>query len=104
VAKPVIVDIPHKLGRAEARRRIDEGFGQLTGHIGAVGSVAKGWEGDRLSFSMTAVGQAISGLIDIGEEVVHLELVLPGLLGMIAGKIRGTIQKEGQVLLEDKRR
>ena len=104
MAKPVVVDIPHKLGRTEARRRIDDGFAQLTGHIGAVGSVAKGWDGDRLTFSMTAVGQAISGLIDVGDDAVRLEVVLPGLLGMIAGKIRGTIQKEGQVLLEDKRR
>ena len=57
MSKPVVVNIPHELGRAEARRRIDEGVGRLTSQIGAVGELQKAWEGDTLAFSLQAIGQ-----------------------------------------------
>ena len=46
MSKPVVVTIPHELGRAEARRRIDEGAGNLTSQIGAVGELKRDWQGD----------------------------------------------------------
>lgn len=105
MSKPITLSIPHALGRGEARRRIDEGFGQLAGHLGgAAGALSKSWEGDRMRFSLQAVGQSITGFIDIADQEVKLEVVLPGFLGMIAGKLKGRLQKEGQILLDDKRR
>jgi hypothetical protein len=35
---------------------------------------------------------------------VTLQVTLPGFLAMIANKVKGKIQKEGQILLEDKRK
>lgn len=102
MSKPVTVSIPHDLGRAEARRRIDEGVGRLIHQFAAVGEVQRAWDGDTLRFSVTAMGQAISGLIEVAERDVRLEVMLPGFLAMIAGKVKGRIQKEGQILLEDR--
>src|SRR3954468_13242581 len=103
MSKPITVNIPHELGRAEARRRIDEGFGRFASQMGGVaGALTKSWEGDRLSFSLQAMGQAVSGFIDVAEHQVRLEILLPNLLAMIAGKLKGRLQKEGQVLLEKK--
>ena len=102
MSQPVVVTIPHQLGRAEARRRIDEGLGRFTQQFGAMGDVKHGWEGDVLRFTVASMGQAITGLIDVGEAAVRLEVVLPGFLGMIANKVKGRLQKEGQVLLEDR--
>ena len=105
MSKPIVLSIPHELGRTEARRRINDGFGQLAGHLGgAAGALSKSWEGDRMRFSLQAMGQAITGTIDIAEREVKLEVLLPGILGMIAGKVRGRLQKEGQILLDDKRK
>lgn len=103
MSKPITVTIPHELGRAEARRRIEEGFGRFASQMGgAAGALTKSWEGDRLDFSLTAMGQAISGVIDVAESAVRLEVVLPNLLAMVAGKLKGRLQKEGQTLLEKK--
>lgn len=103
MSKAITITIPHELGRAEARRRIDEGFGRMTHQLGgAAGALEKSWEGDRLRFSLQAMGQAISGFVDIAETSVRLEVLLPNLLAMIAGKLKGRLQKEGQVLLEKK--
>jgi putative polyhydroxyalkanoate system protein len=98
--KAITVSIPHQLGRAEARRRIEAGFGDFSQKLGGgVGGLKKTWTGDRLDFSLQAMGQGITGVLDVADDLVRVELLLPGLLGMIAGKIRGTLQKEGQLLL-----
>ena len=102
MSKAVTVTIPHELGRAEARRRIEAGFGDLSRHLGGLGAVSKTWDGDRLSFSFAAVGQAISGAVDVGDRAIRLEVLLPTLLAMMAGKLKGRLQTEGQLLLEKK--
>ena len=102
MSKAITLTIPHDLGRVEARRRIDGGFADLAQHLGGMGSVTKTWEGDQLNFSFSVMGQAISGLIDVADRMIRLEVLLPGLLGMIAGKVKGRLQREGQLLLEKK--
>jgi putative polyhydroxyalkanoate system protein len=102
MSKAVTVTIPHELGRTEARRRVEEGFGDLSRHLGGLGAVTRRWESDRLSFAFAIMGQAISGAIDVADQSVRLEVVLPNLLAMLAGQLKGRLQKEGQLLLEKK--
>lgn len=103
MAQPLSVVIPHQLGAVEARRRIDEG---LAGFIGQIGGMAQNyrqaWSGDRMDFSAQVMGQSISGAIHVLEDTARVELILPGLLGMMAGKIKGRLQQEGQLLLGKK--
>lgn len=103
MSKPISVTIPHQLGRAEARKRVDEGFADLSRHLGgAAGALDKRWEGDRLSFSLTSMGQSISGFVAVADAAVTIEVLLPGFLAMLAGKVQGTLRKEGQLLLTKK--
>ncbi|WP_026380724.1 polyhydroxyalkanoic acid system family protein [Afifella pfennigii] len=104
MSTPVTVHIPHKLGREEAKRRLQSGFGRLREEI-AVGRVLQFnevWEGDRLSFDAATMGQTIAGRIDVFEEVVRVEVDLPWFLGAIAEKLQGRLQKAGTLLLEKK--
>ena len=101
--KAVTVTIPHELGRAEARRRIDEGFANFARHMGAAaGVLSKAWTGDRLAFALSALGQQISGTIEVEDRAVNLEVLLPGLLATLANKVKGRLRSEGQLLLEKK--
>jgi len=102
MSKAVTVTIPHELGAAEARRRVDAGFADLSRHLGGLGEVSKTWSGDNLSFAFAAMGQAISGTIQVAERAVRLEILLPNILALMAGKLKGRLQKEGQLLLEKK--
>lgn len=103
MSKPITITIPHQLGAAEARRRIEDGFGQLIGQAGGViKDVQKSWDGDALTFSAQAMGQTISGVLHVLDQSVRMEIVLPGLLGVIAGKITGQVKKQGTLLLEKK--
>lgn len=100
MGQPLTVAIPHELGRVEARRRIDEGLAQFVGQVGgAAQNYQQSWSGDRMTFSAQVMGQALSGAIDIGDTVVNLSLVLPGLLGLMARKIKGKLEQQGQLLL-----
>jgi putative polyhydroxyalkanoate system protein len=102
--RPVTISIPHNLGKAEARSRIANGFGQLEAQMAAssVTNMRRSWAGDRLNFSAQALGQTFNGGIDVGEQDVRIEVELPGLLGMFANKIAGKLRQQGTLLLEKK--
>ena len=101
--RPLTVTVPHALGAAEARRRLDAGFAQMTQQMpGGMGSIEKSWKDNRLSFSATAMGQVATGHLDVTDDAVNIVVHLPGLLGMLAGKIKGALQRQGQILLEKK--
>ena len=106
MARPVSVTIPHSLGKDEARRRIEEGFGrmrqQMTGGMGAMLSFQDRWEGDRLHFEGGGLGQKMTGRLDVRDDAVAIELDLPDILAAIADKITGRLKSEGQKLLEKK--
>lgn len=103
MSKPLIVEIPHQLGRDEARRRLQAGFGQLRAKFGdKVTSVEERWTGDHLDVGIKAMGQAISAGLDVEQDRVRLEVQLPWMLAMIAEKAKGLLQKEGKLLLDKK--
>jgi hypothetical protein len=103
--QPIDVDLPHKLGREEARRRIAGNFHKLRDHIpGGASHIDEKWSGDRLNLMVHAMGQAIEAVIDVGETNVHCRIQLPGMLGLFAAPIEAMLKtKGGDLLLEDKR-
>ncbi len=104
MAKPISITIPHQLGAAEARRRLETGLEQMAGQIpgGDAARFTQSWSGDVLNFSALAMGQAITGAVAVLEDHVRLDVTLPGMLGIVAGKIKGELEKRGRLLLEKK--
>ena len=103
MATPLTVTIPHTLGRAEARRRIENGFAKIVDVLpGGAGKCSQRWEADRLVFAVSAVGQSVSGAIEVGESSVVMEIELPGVLGLLAGGLKSRLQKTGRLLLTKK--
>lgn len=105
MAEPLTVVIPHKLGKAEARARVDRGLNQFEQKLFGVqaGRMQKAWQDDRLVLQTRVLGQRVSGRIDVGERDIRIEVDLPGLLRGFADKLAGKLQREGQLLLERKR-
>jgi len=57
--KPVVVTIPHQLGREEARRRLQDGMGQVRSQLSGVGATVEDrWTDDRLAFDVAVLAQA----------------------------------------------
>jgi len=101
MTQPIDVDLPHNLGKDEARRRIANNIHKLQEHIPGGAQVQSGWAGDQLNLDVAAMGQSVTATIDVKDKSVHLKVLLPGMLGMFAGVIQGALQKKGGVLLED---
>jgi len=99
--QPIEVDLPHKLGKDEARRRIANNVHKLQEHIPGGAQVQSGWSGDQLNLDVAAMGQSVTAEIDVEEAKVHLKVLLPPMLGMFSGIIQAALQKKGSVLLED---
>ena len=103
MARPLIVSIPHNLGRAEATRRLQGGMSSVKSQFGdKVASIDETWSGNRMDFRVGAMGQNVSGHIEVMEEQVRVEVQLPWILAMIAEKAKTFIQKQGTLLLEKK--
>ena len=99
--QPIDVDLPHNLGKDEARRRIANNIHKLEQHIPGGAQVQSGWTGDQLNLQVAALGESINATIDVLENKVHLKVLLPGMLGMFSGMIHAALQKKGDLLLED---
>ena len=101
MSQPIDVDLPHNLGKEEAKRRIGSNIHKLEQHIPGGAHVQSGWSGDQLNLQVSAMGEAVNANIDVQETNVHVKVLLPGILGMFSGLVQATLQKKGNVLLED---
>ena len=104
--RPVEVDLPHKLGKEEARRRIAANMHKLEDHIpGGATHMDSSWSGDDLALNLTAMGQTIAAKITVEETRVRLRVDLPPMLAMFAGPIQSALSAKGKdLLLEDRRK
>jgi len=100
---PLVVDLPHRLGAEEARRRIERGVGRITDHVPGGAEAEHSWVGDRLNLKVTAMGQSVTAHIDIMEAIVRIELQLPAALSFFARPVEAMLRKKGTEMLEDKR-
>jgi hypothetical protein len=103
VSNSIVVSIPHRLGREEAARRIQAGLGHARANYSAFLKIhEETWTDHHLAFNIRAVGQTASGVIDVADDHVRLEVTLPWLLARLAEKFTPAIRKEGTLMLEKK--
>src|SRR5579871_3315827 len=99
MSAPLVVSIPHRLGRDEAIRRIKGGLSRAAASVPVLSVDEERWEGDRMFFRVRAVGQAASGQIDVADDHVRLEVTLPLLLQRFAEVAQTAIRNRGNLLL-----
>jgi hypothetical protein len=103
MSAPLVVEIPHRLGKEEAVRRLQTGFGRASAQLGNVFKVHEEvWSGDRLSFRFEVMRQMASGTVDVRDDNVRIEVALPWLLAQLASSIQSAIRKTGTLLLDKK--
>jgi len=99
----VSVTVHHRLGKAEAVRRLKDGFARANGHLGGMITVEQAvWEGDTLRFSMRALGQTAAATIDVLDDALRIEVALPWLLAKAAKRLLPLLRREATQLLEKK--
>lgn len=103
MSKPLVVSIPHRLGKEEAIHRLKSGLAGMRTNFAHVFTISEeAWNDNHLRFSVNALGQAVSGTIDVNEDSVRLEVLLPWLLAKLAATLQPLIRREGLLMLEKK--
>jgi hypothetical protein len=99
MSAPLVVSIPHQLGREEATRRLKVGLTRAASSIPVLQVDEERWDGDRMMFRVRALGQAASGHLDVADDHVRLEVTLPWLLQRFAEVAQVAIRNRGKLLL-----
>ena len=102
MSQPITVDVPHPLGAAEAKRRIQANIGGLGAKLPAGAQVRPVWEGDRLKLDVTMLGQTAEAELDILDSLVRIKVLLPPALAFFRQAIEAGLRQGGAVLLEDR--
>ena len=99
MSTPLVVSIPHRLGRAEACRRLKTGLTRAAASMPVLKVDEEKWDGDRMIFRVRALGQAAGGHVDVEDDHVRIEVTLPWLLQRFAEVAQATIKNRGRLLL-----
>jgi len=99
MSAPLVVSIPHRLGREEAVRRLKTGLGRAAASIPVMQVEEERWTGDSMAFRIRALGQVATGQVDVADDHVKVEVVLPWLLQRFAEMAQVAIRDRGKLLL-----
>ena len=99
MSAPLVVSIPHRLGREEATRRLKTGLTRAATSIPVLKVDEERWQDNRMVFRVRALGQAAAGHLDVEDDHVRLEVTLPWLLQRFAEVAQVAIQNRGRLLL-----
>src|SRR5204863_4574619 len=102
MTKPLVVSIPHSLGRDEAMRRLKTGLSRAASHVPVLSVDEERWEDNRMIFRVRALGQVAAGHVDVAEDHVKVEVTLPFLLQRFAEMAQAAIRERGKLLLTRK--
>jgi hypothetical protein len=96
------VALPHDLGREEVRRRLRERSHEIADYIpGGLADVDTSWtDQDTMHLIVAAMGQRITGDIEIEDEKVIFEIDLPMALTFVRPMIEKAIRTNGQKMLK----
>jgi len=99
MSAPLVVSIPHTLGREEAMRRLKEGLSLTASSVPVLKVDEERWEDNRMIFRVRALGQVAAGHVEVADDHVKVEVVLPRLLQRFAQAAQVAIRNRGNLLL-----
>jgi Putative polyhydroxyalkanoic acid system protein (PHA_gran_rgn) len=99
MSAPLVVSIPHHLGREEATRRLKVGLTRAATSIPVLKVDEERWEDNRMVFRVRALGQVAAGHLDVADDHVRVEVTLPWLLQRFAEAAQVAIKNRGKLLL-----
>ena len=100
MSAPLVISIPHQLGRAEAVRRLKTGLARAASSVPILSVEQERWQDDRMDFRVRALGQVAAGIVDVADDHVRVEVTLPWLLQKFAQAAQAAIQQRGRMLLD----
>jgi hypothetical protein len=89
------LEVPHQLGAAEAKSRLERFIEMLQGQFGEkVSDLSQGWAGNTLNFGFKTFGIKINGAIDVRDDALAVVGDIPFAAMMFKGKIESEIREQ----------
>ena len=103
MSKPVVVTIPHNLGREEAARRLREGLAGVEARFAGIfrSRAALDRRPSRLPRRRHQARMSAACSMS-GPDTITLSVELPWALAVLAEKAKGLIARQGHLMLEKK--
>jgi putative polyhydroxyalkanoate system protein len=100
MSNAIVITLPHRLGTAEAKRRISEGMEVLRrDYLDKVAHSEASWNGDTADVRVVALGQAVTGKIYVMSDSLRIEVQLPWFLAALTGRIQSVLKNNAEETL-----
>jgi|ERR1043166_1133704 hypothetical protein len=94
------LSVPHKLGAAEAKKRITKLIGEVRQQFGDLATdVRESWDGNIGTFSFRAMGLTVQGTLEVQPAEVKVEINLPMAALPFKGRVEQEISARAKALL-----
>ena len=96
----LLVSIPHRLTKSEARRRVKKALADLQRDQGSLLTIERQiWRGYRVRLRARVLGQTVLGTIDVRKDHVNLRILLPPGLALVGVIARPILLERGSAIL-----
>ena len=100
MSNAIVITLPHNLGAQEAKRRIAERVDRLRhDYIDKLAYSEVNWNVDTADVRVVAFGQTVTGTISVMPDSLRIEVQLPLILAILAGKIQGVLKDDAEETL-----
>ena len=97
MAKTISLVVPHALGAERAKQGVSEQMERLKASLNdRIGSTEVVWTGYHADVKVAALGQVVTGKIDVLDDSLRLDVDLPWLMTSLSSKIQTYLQNAGQ--------
>jgi hypothetical protein len=91
--KSISITLPHALGAAEAKRRVQEQIDRVcAAYVDKIGHSRVNWTGNEAKFDVSALGQSSTGTIAVFPDSLRIDVQLPWILAALSGKVEGFLK------------
>ena len=103
MSKTIHISLPHQLTPAEVKSRLAKGITDFRASpMSKMAALSESWQGDVMHLSASAMSQTITGRITVMDKSVEIDVDLPLIFALLAGRVKGEIEQQGRKLLEKK--
>jgi hypothetical protein len=102
--RPIVVTVEHHSTKEEVLHKLKSRFADIRTQIAPfVSSVTEEWTESGVTVRVVALAQPITNYIEVDDQVVRIEVRLPGLLGIFGGLIARRLRSGATLFLEPPR-
>jgi hypothetical protein len=99
MSKPFVATVSHQLTRQEAKSRLQNGLGRIRTLFP---NFEEQWTGDQMDFRVAAMGQTVTGRIEVLDDSARIEVYLPAVLAWFGTRIGRQLTRQTALMLEKK--